>query len=153
MILNIASKLNNLSATTASILNDLSQKQTVIVDITNTLPTNLALLIQANTQTGSPVIDTDNNIRHVFSVTPPQASLYLNPFDPADSRNNHTQLTFDCDNKFALIVNAYNKTNSDVKYYTKTHSDNKFALTTNVYNTTNIDIRFILKQIVIITYH
>ena len=53
MSFNIANRLNTIHAT-----DDLSQKQTVIVDIVNTLPTKQALLIPASTETGAPVIDT-----------------------------------------------------------------------------------------------
>jgi hypothetical protein len=176
MSFNLVNRVNNLTAQTQNILADLSQKQNIILDIVDTqLPSKQALLIQCNAETGAPVIDTDNNIRHVFSVYPLETSLYFNPLDINDSRNNHIQLTFDneynqlvhyytktetddkyaliinvyskteSDDKYALITNVYNKTDSDIRYYTKTQSDDKYALITNVYNKTDSDIRYYTK--------
>ena len=92
MPLNIVNRLNNLAAQTENIISDLQQKQNIILDIVDTqLPSKQALLLRSNTQTGQAVIDTNNNIRHVFSVYPLETSLYFNPLDPTDSRNNHIQ--------------------------------------------------------------
>ena len=131
MRFNIANRLSNLFATTASILNDLSQKQTIIVAIANTLPTKQALRIQSETETGSPDIDTDNNIRHVFSGAPLQASLYFNPLEPSDRRSNHIHVSFDT--RLTDLVNYFTKTDSDTIYYTHTGSNEKYAPIVNVH--------------------
>ena len=89
-------RLSNLATQTGSITSDSSQKQNIILDTVDTqLPSKQALLIQSHAKTGASVIDTDKNTRHVFSVHPLETSLYFNPLDPSDSRNNHIQLTFD----------------------------------------------------------
>ena len=80
MSLNIVNRLNNLAAQTENIISDLSQKQNIILDMVDTqLPSKQALLIQSHAEIGAFVIDTDNNIRHVFSVYPLEPSLYLIP--------------------------------------------------------------------------
>ena len=87
MSFNLVNIVNKLTAQTQNFLADLSQKQNIILDIVDTqLPSKQALLIQSQTETGALVIDTDNNIRHVFSVYPLETSLYFNPLDPTDSK-------------------------------------------------------------------
>ena len=142
MSLNIVNRLNNLAAQTENIKNDLSQKNSILLDIVDTqLPSKQALLIESNAEAGALVIDTNTNIiRHVFSMYPLQASLYFNPLDPSDTKNNHIQLTFDNEfdslvyyytkiesvDKYALNTNVYSKTGSDTRYYTKTDSDIRY---------------------------
>ena len=101
-------RFNNLAAQAENIISDLSQKQNIILDIVDTqLPSKQAFLLRSSTQTGQPVIDTDNNIRHALSVYPLETSLYLNSLDPTDSRNNHVQFTFD--SAYSDLVNYYTK--------------------------------------------
>ena len=96
MSLNTANKLSKLAAQTKNKISDLSQKQNIIVDIVDRqLPSKQALPIQSRAEARAPVVDTDNNIRHVLTVYPLETSIYFNPLDPTDSRNNHIQLTFD----------------------------------------------------------
>ena len=148
MSFNLANRVNNLAAQTQNILADLSQKQTVIGDIIDIqLPGKQPLLSQTNSENGTLVIDTNNNIvRRVFTNYPLQASLYFNPLDQSDNKNNHIQLDFD--NEYSDLVNYYTKTESDDKYaliinvYSKTQSDDKYALITNVYNKTDSDNKY-----------
>ena len=78
MSFNLVNRVNNLTAQTQNILADRSQKQNSIWDIVDPqLPSKQALLIQCQTETGAPVIDTEDNIRHVFSVYPLETAYIL----------------------------------------------------------------------------
>ena len=68
MSFSIGNRLKNLAAQTKAIIRDLSQKQGAYRGLDTQQPSSQALPIQSRTETGAPVIDPDNKIRHVLSV-------------------------------------------------------------------------------------
>ena len=50
-------------------------------------------------------------------------------------RNDHIQLTFA--KELTVFVNYFTDTDSDARYYTQTESDDKYDLIVNVYNKTD----------------
>lgn len=154
MSFSITNRLNNLAAQTASIISDLSQKQTIIGNIIDIeLPGKQPLLSQTNSENGTPVIDTNNNIvRRVFTDYPLQASLYFNPLDENDNKNNHIQLDFD--DSYSGLVYYYTKNQSDDKYQLKFSATSPLSFNSsdvlsidlsNFYNKLETDAKYELK--------